>query len=291
MTPKNRDQPRTRTLHFITTTSSPTQNNAMPTPAVSNPPNRPFPLAFTLVPLILYGLADLFPIPYLRISYFDLFTNTSEKHSIVSLGITPWLIAAGVVEFAAFIVPPWSALRHDESIGRAKLRRAVNIIGIFFAACGAYWIAFSLDPSVFGVGIASAPSWEFYSPFHEPRLIPSPNRAFVSLMAGAIFVKILADIVARRGLIHGFALFVAGGLLLSTIHAFSSATSIPEWRMILQCVATAITCAIVLGVVLVRLRGGLRKSRDDAAGPRKNHDAPRDNNNPYAPPRADVAQS
>lgn len=194
------------------------QNNAMPTPAVSNPPNGRFSLTFTLVPLILYGLADLFPIPYLRISYFDLFTNTSEKHNIVSLGIAPWLIAAGVVEFAAFIVPPWSALRHDESIGRAKLRLAVNIIGIFFAACGAYWIAFSLDRWVSGVEIASAPSWEFYVPFHQPRLIPSPNRAFVSLMAGAIFVKILADIVARRGLIHGFALFIAVTKLPDTAH-------------------------------------------------------------------------
>lgn len=271
------------------TTSSPTQNNAMPTPAVSNPPNGRFSLAFTLVPLILYGLTDLFPIPYLRISYFDLFTNTSEKQSIVSLGITPWLIATGVVEFAAFVVPPWSALRHDESIGRAKLRLAVNIVGIVFAACGAYWIAFSLDPSVLGVGIASAPSWEFYVPFRQPRLIPSPRLAFVSLMAGTIVVKVLADIVTRRGLIHGFALFIAGGLLLSTIHAFSSATAIPEWRMILQCVATAITCAIVLGVVLIRHRGGLRKTRDDAAGPPKNHDAARDNNNPYAPPRADGA--
>ncbi len=263
----------------------------MPTPAVSNPPNRPFPLAFTLVPLILYGVADLFPIPYLRISYFDLFTDTSEKHSVVSLGITPWLIAASVVEFAAFIVPPWSALRHDESIGRAKLRRAVNIVGIFFAAVGAYWIACSLDPSVFGVGIASKPSWEFYVPFHQPRLVPSPSLAFVSLMAGAIVVKILADIVTRRGLIHGFALFIAAKLLSSTIHGFSSATVIGEVRMILQCVATAIACAVVFGVVLVRLRGGLRKTRDDAAGPRKNHDAPRDNNNPYAPPRADGAQS
>lgn len=246
----------------------------MPTPSARPPANLMRRAVLTIVPLVLYVVADQIPMPRHGFLDFEILWEGVERYSVVSLGITPWLIAAGLVEFAALVVPVWSHLRHDELNGRAKLRRAVNILGVLVATVQAYWIANPLSPATPNIGITSEPSWEFYVPY-QSELVPSPIMAFVSLIVGAIVVKVLADIVTRRGLIHGFAVFFAAGRVLSTVHSFNRPYFLPEWRITAEWTATVIVCIAVFVMLVVKLR----------SAPNHTLGTKHELDNPYAPPK------
>lgn len=78
---------------------------------------------------------------------------------LFALGVVPMISAYLIVEIAAYLVRPWSSLRHDPS-GRVKLERAVRIVTVTLPAFQSFGVATLLQglelDSAFGTQIAAS---------------------------------------------------------------------------------------------------------------------------------------
>jgi preprotein translocase subunit SecY len=146
--------------------ADPDRENAydLPPPSVPAPRNRSnrwASLAFTVLPFLVYMLAECITFSGTGLMTVEPFWSSSVTHSIVALGIVPWIIATAIVEIIAVVIPRWRHLRHGGVSGRAKLYWAANILGLLIIAFQADSIASPLMPDY---TIALTPSWEFYAP-------------------------------------------------------------------------------------------------------------------------------
>lgn len=208
----------------MTNMHPPQDANEQRTAAGPKPPRRWIPLAYTILPLVVYLVAECIPLPGIRAPIYG--TSSPDTYNIVAVGILPWIIAALMIEVLAMIVPSWRHLRHDVVFGRAELRRATNIVGSIIAVAHASWIAFLLSfrPSMFDPANPEI-HLDFFGPSPEAS---SPPLVFVTLVAGAIFVRLLAEIVTRRGLIHGYAMIFGAMLFFSMIRTILRMLQVPE---------------------------------------------------------------
>jgi hypothetical protein len=111
---------------------------------------------------------------------------------ILALGITPFLTAAFVVEFAALIVPPWRHLRHGGPQGRRKLSRATVVLALGLAVFQAY-------------GISTVRSTVLLRPSMASSLLLA-----LTLVAGVALTHLVAEAVSLRGLASGYGVLLAG---------------------------------------------------------------------------------
>jgi preprotein translocase subunit SecY len=261
------------------TNPHPPQNaNESGTTSPHNPPGRWARLAFTILALFVYLLAERIPLPNLGdLKYAG---SSPETYNILAVGILPWIIAAVMVEVFAMVVPPWQHLRHDVVFGRAKLRRATNIVGLLFAVVHASWIALTL--------IFTPRMYDLNKHEHVPGLAPrpyaeSPMLVLVTLVVGAIFVRLLAEVVSRRGLTNGYVVIFGGELLLSTLRTIIRDNQNPDWMNTLQLSWNLLAGTALTLFILAKLR-----SRQGAtASDRPKSEPFEDGGNPYASPNAD----
>ena len=189
--------------------------------------------AYTIVPILFYLLAEHIPLPTIVIpTRFAIVEHSYELYNIATVGIIPWIIAAIIVEIAALSIRDWRHLRYEGAIGRAKLQNAANILGLVIAVFHSGLIAVTL---IF-IGVVFDPD----HPDHDfglfgPRpYATSPILAFASLLAGAVFARLLAEVVSRRGLAHGYGVVFGASLLVSTLRTISRISDVPEWTDVLR---------------------------------------------------------
>jgi preprotein translocase subunit SecY len=115
--------------------------------------------------------------------------------SIFALGIMPALTAYGIVELAAFLVPRWSALRHGNPEGRAKLARAARAVAIALAVFQAW-----------GMATAIAGLDKVSSPFSGPPDLPSSPVIVATLVGGVCVQIVVAEVITRQGIANGYVL-------------------------------------------------------------------------------------
>jgi preprotein translocase subunit SecY len=252
------------------------------------PPNRWARLALTILPFFVYMLAARIPLSTIgTVNVIVLPWVLLESCSVVTVGIMPWIIAAAMVEFVAIVVPWCRHLRRGGWSGRAELRRATNIFGLFIVVFPAYSLTTLISD---GMIIAEGFTREFYVPYSGSLwLFPAPMSIFGALVVGSIFVKLLADLVTRWGLVHGYAVFLVGGLLLSTIRTIGYVNRIPQGLDLLKLTVTFVACGVLLVFVLAKFRSAPKLgSAQGAIGSDKPQDDgvdEEDKNNPYAPPK------
>lgn len=138
--------------------------------------------------------------------------------------------------------------------------------------------------------ISIGASWEFYVSYSSSTsLVPPHIRVFVVLVLGAILVKLLIEIVTRRGLTHGYVVFFVGELMVSTMRAVGRENQQPEWLDRLKLSASVLACAALTLFVLARLRSGpklgSRQEAIESDKPKHGRIDPAGENNPYAPPK------
>ncbi|MBK9266114.1 MAG: hypothetical protein IPM54_40800 [Polyangiaceae bacterium] len=271
------------------THTRPTQKgNELPTTTAANPRGRWAGLAFTILPFFVYMLAARIPLPTIgTVNVIILPWVLLESCSVVTVGILPWIIAAATVEFVAIVVPGCRHLRQGGWSGRAELRRATNILGLFIVVLPAYSLTTLISD---GVIIAEGFAWEFYVPYSGSLWrFPAPMCVFGALVAGSIFVKLLADLVSRWGLVHGYAVFFVGGLLPSTIRTIGYLNRLPQGMDLLKLTVTFVVCGVLVVVVLAKLRSGPKlgctKEAIESDKPTDGRIDHADENNPYAPPK------
>lgn len=147
-------------------------------------------LAVALVPLILQRIL----LPGLDAEALA-FLDTPAKAAGVSvgaMGIAPLLSAFVLVEVVALIVPPWRALRVGGFAGRAKLDRAVLLLGASLALVQAFLISLNLEAFA-----------------HEPGLGFKAITTLTLLTATMLLAR-LAGIVDQHGLGGGYPVLLAG---------------------------------------------------------------------------------
>jgi hypothetical protein len=205
--------------------TDPTQYvSAQPTTSTTNIPNQWTRLAFTILPFVVYLLAQRITLPTYHVLDRKGMRDWSDSDNIVAVGIMPWIIAAVMVEIVTFVVAGGQRLRHEGAMGRAELHRATNIFGLLVAVVHASWITWDVSvrgPSFLHIGIFD-PSVD---PFLPNPYVSSPILAFGALMAGAIGLKWLVDFVGPRSFLGGHGRALAAGLLLSTIYTITRENS------------------------------------------------------------------
>jgi len=157
-----------------------------------SPHGRGTRLAITLVPIVVILLARQISLPGVDPGALTRSPLGTDQVSIIALGIMPMVSAALIVEIVAALVPRWQHLRHGGVSGRAKLQRAMDILSVVLALFQSYASATYLQPFTVHPGIGSQ------------------LRVMLTLMAGSMGLKLLADFVSTRGLVNGY------GLLLGT---------------------------------------------------------------------------
>ncbi len=124
--------------------------------------------------------------------------------SLGALGIAPWVTAALLVELVAAAVPRWRPLR--EPAGRARLHAATSRLGVVVAVAQAYPVARWLE----SLNDAGAPVLTDYGLGVRAVLI-------TTLVAGAVLVRLAAQLIDARGLGGGMSMLVALPVALGVV--------------------------------------------------------------------------
>jgi preprotein translocase subunit SecY len=161
----------------------------------------------------------------------------------------PWIIAAVIVKIVAAILPNSWPFRSRRVLGRTYAEWVTNIVGLHIAAALALVKVSLLD---FGGIIVAAPVSANSPHANLLGLRPyatSPALVFVALLAGAIFVRLLAEVVTLRGLFHGYVAFFAGELSLFIFRSFFREHLSSEWLNTLNLVGCVIACFALILII------------------------------------------
>jgi SecY translocase len=128
--------------------------------------------------------------------------SDASRISVLALGLQPFVLTFGIIEWLSFVVPPWRRLRRGGTAGRRKLNMLAIGLGVIFAFLQ-------------GVGIAIALQ-------RQAKVVTTPGIAFVlstslTLIAGAAFSLLIAQLISRRGFGNGFCLVLFVPLTWSMI--------------------------------------------------------------------------
>jgi preprotein translocase subunit SecY len=232
--------------------TDPTQyGSAHPTTATTKLPNRWIRLAFTIVPFLIYLLAEGIPLPTVIHPFEG--TDFFDPVTVVRVGIIPWVLAAVMVEIGARVVPDWQRLRHEGATGRAELQRMTNLFGLLLVFVHTSWITITL---IFMGSIFDLDHPDIIPFYLRPRpYSSSPILSFVMLLAASMFARLLAEVVSRRGLANGYGVIFAGSLVVATIRAIVRVNHDPEWMNVLQLAGNVFIASMLLTwFVMMKLR-------------------------------------
>jgi len=153
-------------------------------------------LWFTLGALIVYRIGCYLPIPGLdpaavsEFGHIDFFAGGPwiPDHSILSLGIMPYISAFIIVQLVSHVVPRLRRLVTEGGTGRTSVNQYARMLTIALAALQAAGVATAFK----GVpGLVVVPGYLFEA------------TTILALVAGAIFLMWLAEQITVRGLGNG----------------------------------------------------------------------------------------
>lgn len=174
-------------------------------------------LIFTLVVLIIYKLASYIPTPGIDGAalsrFFADISRTSggtlfgimniisggamSRMTIFALGVMPYLSSCIILQILGFFIRPLGRLNDKGWIGRRKIFRNAIYLAIILSVIQSFFISLWLEnPAHFmGRPIVQFPGlWFRFS-------------TIFSLTAGVIFIIYLAELITRKGIGNGIALF------------------------------------------------------------------------------------
>jgi preprotein translocase subunit SecY len=166
-------------------------------PPANRPPQIGLPARLAITLLVPCSLALLQAIGLPGVDTSELPSSSTVARGSISafgLGITPFIVAAVIVELAAALVPRWSALRLGGHAGRASLARSTALLGVVLAGFQAWSIAALLSSPPLQSLVGSIEPWH----------------VVLTLVAGSSCLALLAALAGERALAGGVALLAAG---------------------------------------------------------------------------------
>ncbi|MBK9262787.1 MAG: DUF2007 domain-containing protein [Polyangiaceae bacterium] len=240
-------------------------------PPLPNPSSRWSRLAFTIVPVVVFLLAQQVMLPGVDAGAFAGWTGSTDQYNIVGLGIQPVISAALLVEIVAVLVPRWRHLRHGGAEGRAKLLRATTILAVVLAVFQGYAVN----------SVLQGP------PFAAPGGILPALLITMTLVAGAMLAKLLADMMSHRGLASGYGVFIGVFAVVDVGYSIRNlARSAPTPMEVLGFAGQIAGAAALTWFVLERMR----PRKVELVGQKQDEGATSDSDalNPYAAPQTSV---
>ena len=211
-------------------------------------------IAFTLGALLVYRIGTYIPLPGIDIAVWsqifganrggliDLYNSASgggaHRLAIFSLGIVPYITAAGLIQFAMIASSRLQALGQQGDRGRKKIVAYTRYLTLAIAAFQALGIAGALE----GVhGVVTEPGALF------------KLSTVLTLTGGTMLLAWLADQITARGIGNGLALILAVGVAIELSSATASAfievargTITPDMILATAILAAAFTALIAL---------------------------------------------
>lgn len=203
---------------------------------------------FTLGALLVYRLGSYIPLPGLDASVLaPLFHNRRGgilaladalsagavgRFAIIALGLTSYLTAAILVQFATLFVPRFKARRNDGAKGRTAIRRTTLYLTVALTALQALGVAHGLQSIP---GLVSDPG-PFFLLF-----------AVLTLVAGTLFVIWLTEQISLRGIGNGISVVLLAGVVLELPEAVVEVVAVQQRGYI------SLDAVVVLVVLLVAL--------------------------------------
>lgn len=240
-------------------------------PPLPSPSSRWSRLAFTVVPVVVFLLAQQVMLPGVDAGAFAGWTGSTDQYNIVGLGIQPVISAALLVEIVAVLVPRWRHLRHGGAEGRAKLLRTTTILAVVLAVFQGYAVN----------SVLQGP------PFAAPGGILPALLITMTLVAGAMLAKLLADMMSHRGLASGYGVFIGVFAVVDVGYSIRNlARSAPTPMEVLGFAGQIAGAAALTWFVLERMR----PRKVELVGQKQDEGATSDSDalNPYAAPRANA---
>ena len=120
-----------------------------------------------------------------------------DSHSILSLGIQPYISASIVIQLASFAFPYFQRLQQEGMAGRSKLNQITRQLTILLAFLQSIPLVFQINP---GAILGGATYWCYAS-------------SIILLTSGAMFSVWLADRISEKGLGSGASILIMVGIL------------------------------------------------------------------------------
>lgn len=147
--------------------------------------------------------------------FLDLFSGGAlAKFSILALGITPYINASIIMQLMASVIPKLEELQKEGGEqGRKQIAQYTRYLTLVLASVQAYGITTWLWKSggVVGHPAMGAFPWTFVLP------------TMVLMVAGAVFVMWLGEVMTERGIGNGASLLIMAGIL-SQIPSYAETT-------------------------------------------------------------------
>lgn len=212
---------------------------------------------FTLGALAAYRLAEMIPLPGLSAGFSrPLFhaagsldfasSGVVERHSILMLGIFPYVNACAIMSLAqgAHMFPYLDRLEREGAAGRRTFWRLAKVLTFLLATVQACGLAFVLSkaPGPDRFLLAANPSAFFYV------------SSVLSLIAGTFFIIWLAEQISERGIGNGIPLIILAGIAVRApvlIRALCSRVAKTELSALAAIVLVGVVVAVIYAVVAI----------------------------------------
>ncbi len=173
-----------------------------PTGYARSVPSLPRRLGLTLAAIGTFLLAgEYLRLPGVRLGALVPF-GKGYLAGVLALGVMPVLSAYVLVEIAAYLVPAWSRLRHENPGGRAKLDLAVGWLAAALSLLQGLGVALALESGPAGLGdVVTEPGWGF-------RVTVT-----LTLAAGVAVSVLIARAITAQGLANGLVMLAAAQAL------------------------------------------------------------------------------
>jgi preprotein translocase subunit SecY len=177
---------------------------------------------FTISALIVFRFLSFVPMPGIDpgalaafmqrntggvLDFFNMFSGGAlQRHSVITLGIMPYITASIVVQLATSLSPTLAAIKKEGESGRKKLNQYTRYGTVFLTVIQGFFVA----KNAVTQGMVVDSSYAFYI------------AAVISLLGGTMFLMWLGEQITSRGIGNGVSLIIMAGIVAQLPHAIAN---------------------------------------------------------------------
>lgn len=169
---------------------------------------------FTLLMLLIYGLGNNIPIPFIDpealknaysnvqgtlVDYLNMLTGGGlSTLSVFALGVQPYITASIVMQLLTVVIPRLEELTREGEQGRKQIQKYTRYVTIFLAI----FQSIAVTNGLYGAALSSATTFQ--------KLVMN-----VVLIGGTMFVTWMGETITEKGLGNGTSLIIFMGIIAS----------------------------------------------------------------------------
>lgn len=208
-------------------------------------------MLFTFFVIVIFRLGNALPVPFIDreivknifegaqgsiLETINLITGGGlESLSVFALGVGPYITASIVVQLLTFAIPALENLSKDGEEGKKKIQKITKYVGLVLAIIQAYGIT----NTIFATAIAKGGYLANFT-------------VVTVLVAGAMFIVWLGDLVSQKGVGNGVSIIIFLGIIAripDTIIGWAQAMIggyVQIWKFVLLLIVVLATLVFVI---------------------------------------------